>query len=255
MNYKQIAEVAMLAGTLMIESNAETYRVEETVRHILKVSNLRYTEAFVLSTGIMLTLDDPTIDTISLTKRVNHRSTNLSKIHYVNSVSRRLTSGQMTIEEAHQELKEIKHQEYDLKITNMANVLLATFFTIMLGGTLYDGLASMTNGLLLITVWYIGSRIRMNFFFTNVIACFGMTVLTVFNVSLLPSLLSFSSIMIGSVMPVVPGTIITNAIRDTFYGDYTSGMARTIEAFFIALSISIGVAIGLLVTNGGHLIA
>ncbi len=52
-------------------------------------------------------------------------------------------------------------------------------------------------------------------------------------------------------MPLVPGTAITNAIRDTLRGDYISGSARAIEAFIVALSIALGVALGLLLLGGG----
>lgn len=37
---KNIAEVAALAGTIMLESHAESYRVEDTVRRILATSGM-----------------------------------------------------------------------------------------------------------------------------------------------------------------------------------------------------------------------
>ena len=36
--YKKIAEVAVLAGRIMLESQAESYRIEDTVERILKTS-------------------------------------------------------------------------------------------------------------------------------------------------------------------------------------------------------------------------
>ena len=45
----------------------------------------------------------------------------------------------------------------------------------------------------------------------------------------------------GSIMPLLPGVAITNAIRDTLQGDYVSGGGRIIEAFVIALSIAVGI--------------
>lgn len=60
------------------------------------------------------------------------------------------------------------------------------------------------------------------------------------------STLSINLVIIGTIMPLVPGTAITNAIRDTLQGDYMSGGAKALEAFVIALSIALGVAIGLI---------
>lgn len=38
--YKMLVKVATLAGIIMLESNAESYRVETTVERILSVSQL-----------------------------------------------------------------------------------------------------------------------------------------------------------------------------------------------------------------------
>src|SRR3712207_8052257 len=57
--------------------------------------------------------------------------------------------------------------------------------------------------------------------------------------TLLPYTTLFRSI-IGSIMLLAPGLIITNAIRDTLAGDLVSGISRTVEAFFIAVAIATG---------------
>ena len=51
-------------------------------------------------------------------------------------------------------------------------------------------------------------------------------------------------ITIASVMPLVPGILITNAIRDLLAG--TCGMSRGVEAALTAFAIGAGVAIVLL---------
>ena len=45
---------------------------------------------------------------------------------------------------------------------------------------------------------------------------------------------------IGSIMLLVPGLSITNAIRDTIAGDLISGLIRAAEAFLVAISIAVG---------------
>ena len=49
--YKKIAEVAVLAGRIMLESQAESYRIEDTVERILKTSQCQTTEVFANTTG------------------------------------------------------------------------------------------------------------------------------------------------------------------------------------------------------------
>lgn len=57
-------------------------------------------------------------------------------------------------------------------------------------------------------------------------------------------------IIISFMMPLVPGVIITTAIRDTLYGDYMAGASRAVEALVIAASVAIGVGMGLSLLGG-----
>ncbi|MBC7960172.1 MAG: threonine/serine exporter family protein, partial [Vallitaleaceae bacterium] len=52
---------------------------------------------------------------------------------------------------------------------------------------------------------------------------------------------NFDLIIIGGIMPLVPGVALTNAIRDTIQGDFLSGISRTADAFIVAMSVAVGV--------------
>ncbi len=54
-----------------------------------------------------------------------------------------------------------------------------------------------------------------------------------------------STIIISTLMLLVPGLSITNGIRDTMMGDYLSGMVLFTESFVIAASIAIGAGLGI----------
>lgn len=250
MNYKKIADTAMLAGKIMLESNAETYRVEETAQHILSVAELDDCDTFVLPTGIMITLAGGDIEAITLTRRIKIRNTDLHKIHKVNDISRKLKCNQLCIDEAFQQLIAIDEQDYNQFQVNLAIITLAVAFTIMLGGHIGDTLVTLLNGIIFVTLTHLGKQLKIGLFFSNVIGSMAMAYFTTLLVLHFPSSLSLDSIMIGSIMPMLPGTIITNAIRDTFHGDYVSGVSRATEAIFIAVSIAIGVALGLMFAGG-----
>ena len=47
--------------------------------------------------------------------------------------------------------------------------------------------------------------------------------------------------IIGSIMPLIPGVSFTNAIRDIADGDYISGSVRMLDALLVFFSIAIGV--------------
>lgn len=44
-------------------------------------------------------------------------------------------------------------------------------------------------------------------------------------------------------MLLVPGIIITNAVRDIIAGDYLAGITRGSEAFLIAVAIAVGTGV------------
>ena len=50
-------------------------------------------------------------------------------------------------------------------------------------------------------------------------------------------------VIIGSIMLLVPGLAITNAIRDTIAGDLVSGIARAVEAFLTAIGVAVGTGV------------
>ena len=48
------------------------------------------------------------------------------------------------------------------------------------------------------------------------------------------------TVIIGNIMPLIPGIGLTNALRDLFTGDSIAGLLRTIEAVLTALAIAAG---------------
>lgn len=50
------------------------------------------------------------------------------------------------------------------------------------------------------------------------------------------------NLIIGAVMPLVPGVAITNSFRDILAGHLISGTARGTEAIFTAAAIGVGIA-------------
>ena len=138
MDYKLLIDSAALAGTIMLENGAEIYRVEETIDYMLRTSGLKTTQAFVVSTGFMISLDDPGIDALTVVRRVNKKSTNLNAIAQVNDISRRFYKGSISLEETFSQLKHLNRTQYPWWLKDICTVLVVTFFTGMYGGSWMD---------------------------------------------------------------------------------------------------------------------
>ena len=54
---------------------------------------------------------------------------------------------------------------------------------------------------------------------------------------------NIDSAIIGSLMLLVPGLAITNAVRDSIGGDLLAGIIRAVEACLIAIAIALGAGV------------
>jgi uncharacterized membrane protein YjjP (DUF1212 family) len=246
MNYKLLVEIAMLTGEIMLVGGAETYRVEDTMTRILKISRLEKTETFVTPTGIFLTLADPSIDAITLVKRVENRVTNMSSIYEANNISRKLCSGQMSNQEAYEQLSKLKMvKQYDDKVIYICTVFTSLFFSVLLGSNVLNCLIAGFNGGLIALVIWVTKKFRIHSIIKNLIASILIAFFSMFFLHVIKLPLQLEILIGGSVMPLLPGVAVTNAIRDTLQGDYLSGGGRAIEACVSAAMTASGIGIGM----------
>lgn len=251
MDYMLLVDTAVLAGEIMLESGAETYRVEDTICHFLKKANLKHTHVFVITTGIIATLSDPTIEAITVVRRINRRNTNLNKIFRTNEVSRKFYEEEMGLQEAFHELKEIREEQvYSSFAKNIGIVFTSAFFTLLLGGSFLDCIMSALGGIILAVGLSLGRRIGFQgFLLDGLNSCIVVSSILIL-VGVMPFSLNRDLIIIGGIMPMVPGVAITNAIRDTLQGDYVSGSARVMEACMEAAAIAFGACVGMALFRG-----
>ena len=119
-------------------------------------------------------------------------------------------------------------------------------FAIMFGAGFYEVLASALAGFISGIGVYGGKKAGMQSFLVNCIGAFLLAVTSILCVHYLPGTMDLNVIIIASIMPLVPGVAITNAVYDTLHGDYISGAARMLEAFVTAAAMAIGVGLGML---------
>ena len=267
MDDKSIANMAVLAGEIMLRSGAETYRVEDTIKHILDTAGTSgagsssesrndrteqdspvRTESLVMLTGIIVTIERPGQEAVTVMRRVHDRGTNMHRIVEVNEISRKYCAGELSAEETWEKLKSIKGRQYTVWMYNIATVLVPAGFAPLFGGGLREIPAAAAVGVLLAVVMTVGKRLRISSFILNMICAGGVAVaamaLKVWNPAF-----NMDTVIISGIMTLVPGVAITNAIRDTLRGDYISGGARALEAFVTAAAVAIGAGVGIAAMN------
>lgn len=239
MDADAVLHVVAFAGKLLLESGAETYRVEETMVRIARSFPIDDAQSFVTPTGVMMSI---TMNgkTSSYIQRVQKRGVDLHKIDRINALSRQLNLTQMSIEDLKEELQHIQQEErYSFFVTIFFSALGAGAFGIFFNGTLNEAIAAFLIGIVVkaVSIWL--EKIHTNSFFSNSIAAGITAFLALIYHTLVPSS-DLDIIIISSIMLLVPGLAITNAIRDTVAGDFLSGVSRATEAFLIAIAIAVG---------------
>lgn len=231
----------LLAGRLLVQSGAETYRAEDTMLRMAQSQGYLDAQSFVTPTGIIFSTGNERPTRIA---QIPTRTTDLEKITRVNNISRRLTAEEYTVSEAYEELKRVEKTNYffPMWVQILASALASACFLILFDGIWQDMFAAfVAGGVGFIVFVAIHSLTRVKFF-------------AEFTGSLFVGIFAYAAvkygvgtqidkIIIGSVMPLVPGVPIANAVRDLMAGHFVSGVAKGVEAFLTATAIGAGIAL------------
>lgn len=242
---KKLLIMATLAGKIMLKNGAETYRVEDTVIRICKSrKNIQYVQAFVTPTGIIISLEYEN-DIITYVQRIKSIKIDLNKIAMVNDFSRKFVSTKITVEKGMELLNKIDHaKSYSKCVSLIFGSFGGAFFSLLFGGSFFDFICAFLVSLAVIqtTSWI--SKLNITFFLNNFIGSIIATILSILFTEIGLGV-NMDKIIIGSIMSLVPGVAITNAIRDSISGEFLSGLSRGMETLVIALSVAFGVGITL----------
>ncbi|ALN78025.1 MULTISPECIES: threonine/serine exporter family protein [Staphylococcus] len=241
----KVIDVVLLAGKVLLESGAETYRVEDTMGRIAASFGLEDTYAFVTSTAIMFSLNDRTNTRLV---RVRERTTDLEKIAIANNVSRKISQNQLTLDQAKSELIHLEHAslQYSFILKFISAAIASGFFLFMFGGVAHDFIyAVMAGAGAFLTFDLVQRYIQIKFFSEFISSMVVITIAASF--TKLGMTVNQDIITIAGVMPLVPGILITNAIRDLMAGELLAGMSRGVEAALTAFAIGAGVAVVLII--------
>jgi uncharacterized membrane protein YjjP (DUF1212 family) len=240
----QVLEFSLQVGKLLLKNGAEISRVEETMERICKAYGIKQQDEFVLSNGIFLTCDAPG-HFFAKVQHIPVGSTRLDLICELNALSRKISEGKLSFAQAQERLKEIEAMPpASFYKQSFASALGAAAFAVFFGGSLFDGAAAFVCGFLLyIFCDQLGRHTRSKIV-RNLIA--GLFI------ALFCSLMQFwfiqcslHAMIIGSIMPLIPGVAFCNAIREIGDEDYIAGFVRLMDVLLVFISIAIGIGVGL----------
>ena len=229
-----------LAAQMMLECGGETYRVEETAMRMASGLGLEDVNVVAFPTSIFVNVDG-----FARIRRITRRGVNTTRIASINDVSRRVEHGELTAEEAEAALGEIAADPgIPLHTLVLAYGVSAASFSLLFGGNIGSVLAALLVGMLVQAMQPIFAHMSMGTLLFNFCGGF-FTALLCQAASLYVAYGDVNAAIIGGIMPLLTGLLMTTAVRDTMYGDLISGIARAVEALLLASCVALGVYVGL----------
>ena len=238
----------------MLISGAEVHRVEESVVRMCTALGATRVDVFIITSSIVCTVFEGDLSH-SQTRRITSSTTNVEKIHALNSLSRKICNICELNDSVYEEINRIKAiKTYPFWIEVLAYAVIAWAFTLFFGGTLIESVVSL----------FVGATVRFGIYFTD--KFINNKIFSKFLSSVIASLLALlavrlkfiegvDKVIIGNIMTLIPGIGLTNAFRDLFTGDSIAGILRTVEAVLTAIAIAAGYFIAVIIDrSGSHLV-
>lgn len=240
---KDVLRLALFLGELMLSNGAETYRVEDSVLRICKSRGFNYISVFTAPTVIIIS--DDRFDGFSFMKTIKSRAINLNKISLLNNFSREFVNNpDRSIKDALDELRALGEVDaYPSGLVYLATGLASASFAVLVGGNSVINFMFTTIISILAVITYkkimkISSIPAFSSLTASILIATAGVIIT--ELGFLPTP---KTLIVGSIMPLLPGVSFIKGIRDLISGDLISGVSRAFDAGLTAVSIACGVGL------------
>ena len=235
---EDVLEVASEAGHILLENGAEISRVEDTMERISSHYGVHTGHFFVLSNGIFTTSSSNKYANVEF---IPIRGIQLSKVVEVNRLSYRIAADKVSLTQARAELDAIRDEPMKPAWEQIVGSAFgAAGFCAVFGGGFMDCAAAFVVGTLLyLFLLFISSR-----YLSKIVG--GICNSLVATLLCLASYRlgfgsSLSNIIIGAIMPLIPGVPFVNGVRDLADSDSIAGTTRLTDAMLGFFCIALGV--------------
>ena len=241
---KKVIDFALEAGAVLLKNGAEIFRVEETIEricHHFKVDNMH---VFVISHGIFISADNEKNETVSKVLHIPLSGANLEIVAEVNDLSRDISAGLIGIDDAYERLNKIEQiPPTSSKVQIVCAGIASACFGYMLNAGIPECIFSLFIGALVYAWVLAASKHNVSKIIVNILGGVIITSTAILATSIVNIPMKIEGMIIGSIMPLIPGVGFVNAIRDIADSDFLSGTVRMIDALLVFVYIAIGVGV------------
>lgn len=223
-------------------SGAETYRVEETVRHVLTAYG-HTPEVAALPNYLIVSVLSESGEPITRMRRIGAHGNNFDAVERLNALSRKICAERPSPEKALEMLEQTRAsvQYYSFPMALLGHFLGAAGFGLLFGCGIADAVYAGLCGILIAFINRFTGSMSANPLFSTLAASFLMS-LAAYGLNAAGLVRNSDTVIIGGMMILVPGLIFTNALRDMIYGDINSGINKVVQVLLIAGAMALGSA-------------
>lgn len=246
---RDVIDLSLWAGQLLLQHGADSHRVEETVHRIGTGLGCDWMDILV-SPNVLLVTTTSGREFRTKTRRVVRIGVNLWMVTAVNRLSRRIAGGELDRIQVRTELERIattppRYNRWLVVV--MVGLACAAFSRLFGGDWSVFGVTFVSATIAMI----VRQELTKRFFNPLIIVTICATVAallassaTLFDLSRQPEIA-----MVSSVLLLVPGIYLINSAEDLIEGHVLIGLARGVMGVLISLAIALGLLIALRVTG------
>ncbi len=249
-DYETVLDVAMKVGIGILSSGGAVSRVETAVDRICSSYGVAEVSCAAFPSMVIASIKLKSGHEYSLLKRVTSISNNLALLEKYNQLSRDICSMKYPPDVALGMVTELITSKARNKwITMLGAGIVSAGFAIFFGGDFADVIPAFLVAFAMAGLNELLSTRSLNVYATLfLLSVFGgLLGISLCKLCVLCGLRCHGSfVIIGSIMTVIPGLMLTNAVRDLFTGDIMSGAFQIINALLLTAVIAAGYAVALL---------
>lgn len=239
MTKEEVLDIAITSGKILLCSGAETSRVEDTIERICVLRGMKTVSVFC--TPAVIIVSDELADGFTCMYRVNRRTTDLRLVSEINELSYELSQWPYNYQETmallQEKLDRPAHSKWRM---SLLSGLAAACFAVVLGGGALEFLGAFLAAFAAMFVLRVIAVLRPNSFWETTLAGVILSVVALLVQHFMPGS-RIEEIVVGAIMPFLPGVAFTNGLRDYMAGDLMSGNTRVSEAILLVGGLAVGI--------------
>ena len=237
---KEVEEMLLDVGTLLMSNGASTGRVRTTVSRIAEALGYEV-ELMIASRSLMLTVTEESgAGYTSSVRRTSPHGVNFKIVSGISRLSWRVIEDKLTVDQINEDIKRLTSLPHYPRLVVLSLVALAgASFCRLFGGHAPEMIIAFIATFFGLFIRQEAVRYRFNPYLAVVFASFAASMISGLSVRL--SIGSTPELALAtSVLFLIPGVPLINSLTDMIDGNTLNGIVRGVNGLIIAFAIALG---------------